>query len=211
MYGIHKVRKRTSRMFVQDKIKQVTMQNNNQWTEELEIIANIISKQPLEKAIKWGAEVFTYNGKNVVSYGGFKAFFTIWFYNGVFLKDKYKVLVSAQNKTKSLRQWRFTSKDEIDEKKITEYIDEAITVEKKGLKIQPEKFKSIPVPALLLNEFKKSKTLKRNFEKLTPGKQKEYIVYINEAKQETTKRSRLEKIKTLIMQGVGLNDKYKNY
>ena len=77
------------------------MQNNNKWTEELEMLSNIISEMPLEKSVKWGAEVFTYNGKNVVSYGGFKNYFTIWFYNGVFLKDKYKVLVNAQEgKTK---------------------------------------------------------------------------------------------------------------
>jgi len=56
---------------------------------------------------------------------------------------------------------------------------------------------------------KKDKSLKANFEKLTPGKQKEYIVYINEAKQEATKLSRLGKIKPMILQGVGLNDKYK--
>jgi uncharacterized protein YdeI (YjbR/CyaY-like superfamily) len=51
--------------------------------------------------------------------------------------------------------------------------------------------------------------LKTSFAKLTPGKQKEYIIYINEAKQEATKLKRLEKIKPMILQGIGLNDKYK--
>ena len=186
------------------------MQNNSQWTEELERVASIINKLPLEKTIKWGAEVFTYNGKNVVSYGGFKNYFTVWFYNGVFLEDRYNVLVSAQEgKTKSLRQWRFTSIDEIDEKKIIEYIYEAIEIEKKGLKIQPEKFVAIPISELLETEFKKDNSLKTAFEKLTPGKQKEYIVFINEAKQETTKLKRIEKIKPMILQSIGLNDKYK--
>lgn len=186
------------------------MQSNEQWAEELEMLSNIISKQPLDKEVKWGADVFTYNGKNVVGYCGFKNHFVLWFYNGVFLKDKYKVLVSANEKTKSLRQWRFTSKAEIDEKKITEYIKEAIEVEKKGLKIKPEKFQALPVPDLLQQELKKDKHLKASFEKLTPGKQKEYIVYLNEPKQEATKLNRLEKIKPMILQGVGLNDKYKN-
>ena len=186
------------------------MQNNKQWTEELENLASIINKIPLEKTIKWGAEVFTYNGKNVVSYGGFKNYFMLWFFNGVFLEDKYKVLVNAQEgKTKSLRQWRFTSIDEIDENKITEYINEAIEIEKKGLKISPDKFVAIPISEILEKEFKNDKTLKSAFEKLTPGKQKEYIVYINEAKQEATKLKRLEKIKPMILQGIGLNDKYK--
>ena len=186
------------------------MQNNNQWTEELELVASIINKLPLEKAIKWGAEVFTYNGKNVVSYGGFKNYFTVWFYNGVFLADKYNVLVNAQEgKTKSLRQWRFTSISEIDEKKIMEYILEAIEIEKKGLKIAPEKFVAIPISEFLEAEFKKNNALKMAYEKLTPGKQKEYNVYINEAKQEATKLKRVEKIVPMILQGIGLNDKYK--
>lgn len=186
------------------------MQNNPNWTEELELVASIINKLPLEKTVKWGADVYTYNGKNVVSYGGFKNFFTIWFYNGVFLEDKHNVLVNAQEgKTKSLRQWRFTSIKEIDEKLVTAYINEAIEIEKKGLKIQPEKFTAIPVAELLENEFKSNKILKAAFEKLTPGKQKEYIVYINEAKQEATKLKRIEKIIPMISQGIGLNDKYK--
>ena len=186
------------------------MLNNNQWSEELELLVSIINKLPLEKTIKWGAEVFTYNGKNVVSYGGFKNYFMLWFFNGVFLEDKYKVLINAQEgKTKSLRQWRFTSITEIDENKITEYINEAIEIEKKGLKISPDKFVAIPISEILEKEFKNDKTLKSAFEKLTPGKQKEYIVYINEAKQETTKLKRLEKIKIMILQGIGLNDKYK--
>lgn len=186
------------------------MQKNPQWKEELEIVAAIISKQPLEKTIKWGAEVFTFNGKIVLSYGGFKNYFSIWFYNGFFLKDKYKVLVNAnEEKTKSLRQWRFSSKDEIDEKKITAYIKEAIEIEKKGLKIKREKFQPIPVPDLMKKELNKNKILKTSFEKLTPGKQKEYIIYINEAKQEQTKLNRIEKITPLIIQGKGLNDKYK--
>lgn len=186
------------------------MQNNKQWTEELEVIATIINKLPLEKTIKWGAEVFTYNGKNVVSYGGFKNHFTLWFFNGVFLADTYNVLVNAQEgKTKSARQWRFTSIAEIDEKKILEYINEAIEIEKKGLKIAPEKFVAIPVSEVLESEFKNNVALKTAFEKLTPGKQKEYTIYINEAKQEATKLKRIEKITPMILNGIGLNDKYK--
>ena len=186
------------------------MQDSKQWKEELEAIAGIIRKAPLETAIKWGAEVFTYEGKNVVSYGGFKNFFSIWFYNGVFLEDKYKVLVTAsEGKTKSLRQWRFTAMEEIDEKKILAYIREAIEVEKKGLKIEPAKFKVIDTPEPLEQALKADHSLKAAFEQLSPGKQKEYMVYINEAKQEATKMKRVEKIRPMIMNGTGLNDKYK--
>ena len=45
---------------------------------------------------------------------------------------------------------------------------------------------------------------------LTPGKQREYAEYIQTAKQDATKQTRLEKITPMILKGVGLNDKYKN-
>ena len=48
-----------------------------------------------------------------------------------------------------------------------------------------------------------------SFKALTSGRQKEYIEYIDEAKQEKTKISRIEKIKPMIMEGKGLNDKYR--
>ncbi|MGC9352756.1 MAG: YdeI/OmpD-associated family protein [Mariniphaga sp.] len=123
---------------------------------------------------------------------------------------KEKVLVNAQKGvTKSLRQWRFTSLEEIDEKKILEYIHEAIEIEQKGLKIKPEKFKPAEAPKLLTDALVADEKLDSAFGKLTPGKQKEYILYIKEAKQEATKIKRLEKIKPMILEGVGLNDKYK--
>lgn len=182
----------------------------SKWKEELILLKSIIEKTGLIATTKWGALVYIHNGKNVVSYGGFKNYFTLWFYNGVFLKDQYKVLVNAQEgKTKSLRQWRFTSIDEIDEKKILQYINEAIVIEEKGLKIKPEKHQSIPVPELLAEALKKDKNLKTAFETLTSGRQKEYSLYINEAKQDATKIKRLEKITPMILQGIGLNDKYK--
>lgn len=186
------------------------MSKINHWTEELGKLKEILSKTSLDTTVKWGSEVFTHNGKNVVSYGGVKNFFTLWFYNGVFLKDKYNVLVNAQEgKTKSLRQWRFISMDKIDEKKILEYIKEAIDIEEKGLKIKPEKNRPVPVPRLLITALEKDKNLKKAFGQLTSGRQKEYNLYISEAKQEATKIKRLEKIIPIILEGKGLNDKYK--
>ena len=186
------------------------MEKVNQWGEELNRLATILDKTGLVKTVKWGANVYTHNGKNVVSYGGFKNFFTLWFHNGVFLTDKYKVLINAQEgKTKSLRQWRFNSIKEISEKKILEYVREAIEIENKGLKISPDKTKTEPAPAIFTSELKRNKQLKSAFEKLTPGRQKEYLQYLNEAKQEATKLKRLEKIIPLILSGIGLNEKYK--
>jgi uncharacterized protein YdeI (YjbR/CyaY-like superfamily) len=186
------------------------LRGNPQWSEELALLASVIDKAPLEKTVKWGSDVFTFNGKNVLSYGGFKNYFALWFYNGVFLEAPYHVLVSAQEGvTKSLRQWRMTSIEQIDEAKILAYIHEAIEVEKKGLKLKPEKPRPIEIPQLLSRAFTSEPAFEEAFCKLTPGKQKEYIAHLNATKQEATQLNRLEKMKPMIYQGLGLNDKYK--
>lgn len=186
------------------------MDKINHWEKELELLEEILNKTELTQTIKWGTPVYTYKGKNIVGFVGFKNHFTLWFYNGVFLSDPYKFLVSAQEKTKALRQWKFNSIDEIDEKRILEYVKEAIKNSEEGKEIKAEKFKSVEVPELLQNELNLDQNLKSAFEKLTPGKQKEYNIFIDEAKQEKTKISRIEKIKPMILDGMGLHDQYKN-
>lgn len=180
----------------------------SQWANEIETLKAILAKTPLTETVKWGAPVYTFNGKNVVGIAGFKNYFTLWFYKGVFLKDEKGKLVSADDKTKSLRQWRFESGNELGEKLIINYVNEAIEIEKAGLAIKPEK-KSDAVPEVLQQALDSDSALKNAFEKLTPGKRREYSEYIVEAKQDKTKLSRLEKITPMILEGKGLNDKYK--
>ncbi|MES2799266.1 MAG: DUF1801 domain-containing protein [Bacteroidota bacterium] len=186
------------------------MDTNSKWTEELAQLKAILDKTGLTKVVKWGSDVYAHNGKNVVSAGAFKQHFTLWFYNGVFLKDPKNLLVAAGDKTKSLRQMRFTDKRQIDEKTILAYIEEAVANEEKGLKNKPAKFVAVEIPESLQLALHQNKNLKVAFEKLSPGKQKEYNIYVAEAKQEKTKLDRIEKISSQILAGKGLNDKYKN-
>ena len=180
------------------------------WVEELTLIREIILSTGLIEEIKWGGPIYTLNGKNVLAIGGFKNFATIWFHQGVFLSDPKGVLVNAsEGKTRGLRQWRFTSMEQIKPAVIKKYILEAIKNAKEGKEIKPEKKAPLPLPAELQSVFKKDKVAKTSFDKLTPGKQREYIEYIAEAKGEETRRRRVAKSIPMITSGLGLNDKYK--
>lgn len=180
------------------------------WPEAEKRMQKIIEKTGLTKEFKWGSDIYTYNGRNVIGWGGFKQFFSLWFYNGVFLEDKDKVLVSgSEGKTKGLRQWRFTDVKEMDEKKILAYIKESIQTVKDGKEIKPEKSVAKKPTGLLKKALDEDTKFKDAFAKITPGRQKEYIAYIEEAKQEATKLSRIEKMKSLIFDGKGLHDRYK--
>jgi len=180
-----------------------------QWEELYEKMAQLIQKTSLKKEIKWGMDIYTYEGKNVVGWAGFKHFFSIWFYNGVFLADPYKVLVAAtEGKTKSLRQWRLQESTPFDEDKILEYINDSIQTIVDG-KFIPIERKILEPIGILKEELVNNSDLNKAFNALTTGRQKEYIQYINEAKLDKTKASRLEKIAPMILSGKGLHDKYK--
>ena len=188
------------------------IEENAHFSEALILLREIIETTECVETIKWNAPVYTINNKNILGLGAFKNHFGIWFFNGVFLKDKHNLLVNAQeNKTKALRQMRFESVSEIDKHIVLAYVKEAIENQKSDKEIKPNRNKKdIIIPKELNDLLVKSKDLKNNFESLSPYKQREYCEYIDSVKREATKQARLEKITPMILQNIGLNDKYKN-
>lgn len=185
---------------------------NSHFGDALNLLRDIINSTELNESLKWSAPVYDLGGKNVVGLGAFKNHFGIWFFNGVFLKDEKNLLVNAQEKTKALRQMRFESINDINKNIVLAYVKEAIENQKLGKEIKPTKTtkKDIIIPNELKTELNNNSILFDAFKLLTPSKQREYCEYIDTAKREATKTTRLEKIKPMIIKGVGLNDKYKN-
>ncbi|WP_334057965.1 YdeI/OmpD-associated family protein [Polaribacter sp. P097] len=181
------------------------------WKEELVLLRSILNELPLVEDIKWGIPAYIFNDKNILGMSAFKNYVGLWFHQGVFLKDKANLLINAQeNKTKALRQMRFSSIDEIDKELVKNYVLEAIENCKAGKEIKPTRnTKPVILPSELKLVLNSNKTLNDAFYKLTLSKQREYAEYISTAKKENTKNSRIEKIIPLIKAGKGLNDKYK--
>lgn len=185
---------------------------NPHYAESLTILRNIINSTELEETVKWSMPTYCLKSKNVLGIGAFKNHFCLWFHNGVFLKDQHNLLINAQeNKTKALRQMRFETKADINKSTVLSYVKEAIENQRTGKGIKPKRVtKTVRIPSELNSILNADKTLSNYFNKLTPGRQREYCEYITEAKREPTKQSRLEKIIPLIIAGIGLHDKYKN-
>lgn len=185
------------------------IKNHPVWSEELSVLRELLLKTELEETVKWGMPVYTLGGKNVVGITGFKNHFGLWFYQGSFLSDPEKMLRNAQEgKTKGMRHLNFADKKEIKKRLISSYIKEAIANEKAGKRIKAAP-RSMVVPPLLKERLNKDKKLAKAFSGFTKGKQKDFIEYLNTAKMEKTKITRLEKIIPMILRGEGMNDKYK--
>ena len=186
------------------------IEKHPQWEHELIQLREVILSTDLKETIKWGAPTYTLNNKNVVSLGGFKNHYALWFFNGALLKKNTSLLVNAQEgKTKALRQIKFTKEDVIDSSILKVYIEEAIELQKEGKSVPIQKNKKLLIPTELTQYFQKNPEMETSFHNLTKGKQREYADYIREAKRSNTKDKRLEKIKPMIINQVGLYDKYK--
>ena len=182
------------------------------WQEALILLRQIFQSTELKETVKWGMPVYTMNNKNVAGFSSFKSWTGIWFYQGVFLKDPAGVLINAQEgTTRGLRQWRFTSAREIKDQKetILAYIKEAIRNQEQGKEIRPDRKKALEIPRELELAFSKDPALKDSFDALSPYRKKEYAEHVASAKRDETRQKRLELIIPMILDGIGLSDKYR--
>lgn len=180
------------------------------WQDEMRMLRNILAdcSSELTEEVKWGKPCYTFNGGNVVLIHEFKEYCAILFVKGALLKDSAKVLVRQTENVQAGRQIRFTSLDDIAKLKdtIIAYLNEALAVEKAGLKVEMKKTEEYNVPEELQSALDSDSALKEAFQKLTPGRQRAYIYYISQAKQSATRQSRVEKNRDRILDGLGLND-----
>ncbi len=180
--------------------------NSNATLHEL---CQIVRTTEMVEEVKWGAPIYTVNGKNVVGLAAYNNYVGLWFHQGVFLSDHAKVLINAQEGvTKGLRQWRFAPGDTVDRTLVLQYLEEAIANQKAGKEIKVEK-KPLIIPSELQAAMDSDPVLRNGFEQFTPGKQREFANYVAEAKREETRLKRTEKVRPMIIEGIGLNDRYR--
>jgi len=180
----------------------------NKWQEEFETLREIVLSSPLTEEVKWGQACYTSEGRNVVLIHGFKEYCALLFFKGALLKDPKAILVQQTANVQSARQVRFTNVREIVAMKpiLKTYIQEAMEVEKAGLKVKLKKTADFKVPEEFQNKLDENLSLKKAFAALTPGRQRGYLFYFSAAKQSRTREARVEKSMPRILKGKGLDD-----
>lgn len=179
------------------------------WREEMEMLREICLDSQLTEELKWGQPCYTFQGSNVTIIGAFKEHCALSFFKGALLKDPDGILVSPGENTRAVRMIKFTDVQQIAEMEpiVKAYINEAIEVERAGLKVDFKKDAEIPFPEELLAKLDENPALKAAFEALTPGRQRAYVLYFSSAKQSKTRVARIERHTPRILDGKGLNDR----
>jgi uncharacterized protein YdeI (YjbR/CyaY-like superfamily) len=181
---------------------------SKKWQEEMGKLRKIVLDCQLDEELKWGVPCYTFQKNNIVLIHEFKEYCAFLFFKGALLKDAKGILVQQTENVQSARQIRFTNVREIVEMKPTlkAYINEAIEVEKAGLKVEFKKTTEYTIPEELQKKLDEITSLKTAFNALTPGRQRAYIFYFSTPKQSKTRESRVEKYMPQILMGKGLND-----
>lgn len=186
----------------------VFLDSADQWQEEFRKLRMILLDSPLTEELKWGVPCYTFNGNNVVLMHGFKEYCALLFIKGSLLKDVNTILIRQTENVQAGRQIRFTGVQEIAELEpvLKAYIQEAIEIEKAGLKVDFKPTAEFAVPEEFQKKLHENPALEAAFHALTPGRQRAYLFYFSQPKQSKTRESRIEKYIPHILNGKGLND-----
>jgi len=178
------------------------------WQKEYEKLRKIVLDCGLTEELKWGCPCYTFEGSNIVLLHGFKDYCALLFFKGALLNDPEGILIQQTKNVQSARQIRFTNIREVAnrEKIVKAYIYEAIEVERAGLKVKLKKTEDFAIPDEFQTKLRKKPALKKAFDALTPGRQRQYLFYFSQPKQSKTRESRIEKSIRQILEGRGLND-----
>jgi uncharacterized protein YdeI (YjbR/CyaY-like superfamily) len=180
------------------------------WQAEFAALRSIIlsCRPQLSEELKWGQACYTLEEKNIVLIHGFKEYCALLFFKGVLLKDPKHMLIQQTEHVQAARQIRFTSAGEISKMKavVKAYVEEAIKVEKAGLKVKLKKTSDFHIPEEFRNRLEKNMSLKKAFGALTPGRQRAYLFYFSQPKLSSTREARVEKSIQQILRGKGLDD-----
>jgi len=186
----------------------VALSKDTRWPKEMAELRRIALASGLTEELKWGQPCYTLNGKNVFLIHGFKEYFAILFMKGVLMKDPKKLLFQQTLNVQGPRQIRMANLAELKKLKpvIASYIKEAVKLEESGAQVPLKKASEHEIPEEILKAMKKISGLTPAFKKLTPGRQRGYLLFFTGAKQEATRIARIEKSAARILAGKGLTD-----
>ncbi|GCD80091.1 YdeI/OmpD-associated family protein [Schleiferia thermophila] len=175
----------------------------------MKALIELMRQTGLREVIKWGVPCYTYREKNIAIVGAFRQYCSLSFFKGAMLEDEIGILKKPGENTQLARAIHFCSEDEVQKNAdhIRNLVHQAILLEENGKQFE---VKSAQLPKIAEWEevLQNNPELRTAFEKLTPGKQKAYLISFSNAKTIKRRTNRIQKSIPLILRGEGLHDRY---
>ncbi len=174
------------------------------WMAGLVQLRQICLHLKLEETLKWGHPCFMHANRNIAILGAFRNDFRLSFFNASLLQDPEKVLEKQGPNTRHPDMIRFTESSQVAKRKslIEAYLTEAMDYAERGVLPSKEKYE-LEFPDELVEAFGADPELSEAFYKLTPGRQKSYLLQLKSAKKSETRIARIAKYRDHILAGKG--------
>ena len=179
------------------------------WRDEFAALRTILSDTELTEAFKWYKPCYTHAGKNIAIFQPFKDLCALMFFKGALLNDPKALLREQGEHSRSSLRLEFRSVADVTSMRspLRDLVADAIRVEQAGLRITepaPPTYRDFPDELAALMEA--DPAFRDAFERLTPGRQRGYLLHFNDAKRSATRAARIERVQDRIMEGFGLHD-----
>jgi uncharacterized protein YdeI (YjbR/CyaY-like superfamily) len=179
------------------------------WRDEFAALRAILSDTELTEAFKWHKPCYTHAGKNIVIFQPFNDLCALMFFNGALMNDPKALLREQGENSRSSLRLEFRSVADVTSMKsaLRDLVADAIRVQQAGLRVKtpaPPTHRDYPHELTALMEA--DPAFRDAFERLTPGRQRGYLLHFNAAKQSATRAARIERVQDRIMEGFGMHD-----
>jgi uncharacterized protein YdeI (YjbR/CyaY-like superfamily) len=176
------------------------------WPAEIAALRPLLLATGLDERLKWGKPCYCDGTGNIAIVQEMTSFLALMFFNGAVLADPDGVLERQGPNSRSARRITFRSVHDVERlaPTVAAYVAEAVTAERAGLRVEPATHE---LCVELAERLASDAGLAEAFDGLTPGRRREYDIFVSGAKRPATREARIDRITPRILEGKGLRDR----
>lgn len=180
----------------------------NRWHDGLTALRALCREAGLVETVKWGHPCYMHAGRNIALIGALQGDFRLNFFNAALMKDPESMLERQGPNTQHPDSMRFTAADQVAQRAaaISAYLREAMGYAEAGIRPPKEK-RALELPDELVDAMDVDPELAEAFHRLSPGRQRSYVIHLSSAKTSATRVARIQKARPHILAGKGANER----
>ena len=178
------------------------------WAEGLAALRRICRSLDLVETVKWGHPCYMHGGRNIALLGALRGDFRLSFFDAALMTDPEGRLEKQGPNTRHKDMLRFTGTRQVAELEpvVRAYLEEAKGYAEAGTRPPRDRRIGDP-PRERVEAMAVDPDLAEAFRRLTPGRQRSYLVDLASAKTSATRIARIARHRTKILAGMGARER----
>ena len=181
--------------------------STRRWIDGLDDLRAICLEAGLTETVKWAHPCYEHSGRNIALIGALRGDFRLNFFNAALMTDPEGILEKQGPNTPHPDSIRFVDTADVLRMKpvILAYLEEAKGYAEAGIR-PPKEAGDLELPDELVEALDADPELAEAFHRLTPGRQRSYVINLTSAKASATRTARIVRFRDRILEGRGANE-----